>query len=93
MPTANTPDDQAREVLITIDATPQGRRLLRDHGHKHVLLNAFQAEHGLSDELVEVALREWWYTHDGNFDFDLDEVKAICLRFLQTGTPATNRPE
>jgi hypothetical protein len=57
------------------------------------LLNCFQRVHGISERIAEAAIKEWVLTHNGDFDWDLDEVKAICLRNLRDGIPKRYLPE
>lgn len=46
-----------------------------------------------SSRIAEAALKEWVMTHGRNFDWDLDDVKAICLRNQRDGIPHEWLPE
>jgi hypothetical protein len=51
--------------------------------NKDKKLTEFQRANGISDEVAEAAITEWVLTHGGNFDWDLEDVKAICRRMQQ----------
>ena len=42
--------------------------------------------------MAEAAIKEWVLTHNGNFDWDLEDVKRICLRDKAEGTPNKYSP-
>jgi len=44
-------------------------------GDKDVALTRFQRANDISDEIAEAAIKEWVLTHNGNFDWDLEDVK------------------
>lgn len=88
-----TPDQAAKEVLDKITSTPEGRAAADRLGNKDDQLTAFQRAHGISDRIAEAAIKEWVITHAGNFDWDLEDVKAICLRNLRSGIPHEYLPE
>ena len=83
----NTPDQNAQQVLQTVTATSAGRAAMDRIGQKEAALTAFQKENDISDEHAEAAIKEWMDNQPGdpNFDWDLEEVKAICLRNKQKG--------
>ncbi|MFM7168986.1 MAG: hypothetical protein ACKO3T_27430 [Planctomycetaceae bacterium] len=41
-------------------------------------MTQFQRANGISDKVAEAAIMEWVVGHGGNFDWDLEDVKAIC---------------
>ena len=77
---ANTPEQNAQEVLSQVTSTPQGRVTVDRLASKDDQLTAFQRAHGISDSVAEAAIKEWVIQHNGNFDYNLEAVKAICLR-------------
>lgn len=77
---ANTPEQNAQEVLSQVTSTPQGRATVDRLASKDEQLTAFQRAHGISDSVAEAAIKEWVIQHNGNFDYSLEAVKAICLR-------------
>lgn len=77
---ANTPEQNAQEVLSQVTSTPQGRATVDRLASKDDQLTAFQRAHGISDSVAEAAIKEWVIQHNGNFDYNLEAVKAICLR-------------
>jgi len=87
------PEAAAKEVLDTIMSTPQGRAEVERIGGKDNALTDFQKVNGISEPIVEAAIKEWVLTHKNNFDWDLEEVKAICLRNMSSGIPYQYRPE
>ena len=46
-----------------------------------------------SSRIAEAALKEWVMTHGRDFDWNLDDVKAICLRNQRDGIPHEWLPE
>lgn len=80
-----TPDQAAREVLDQISSTPAGRAAVDHIAQKNDQLDAFQAERGYSDRIVEAAIKEWVTTHGGNYDWNLEQVKKICVRNARYG--------
>ena len=73
-------DQAAEEAMQQIMSTPEGRDAVEVTGNKDVQLTRFQQAHGISDRIAEAAIKEWVLSHNGNFDWNLNEVKAICLR-------------
>lgn len=90
---AQTPDQAANEVLNRIVSTPEGRRAVDRLASKDDQLTEFQRERGISDRVAEASIKEWVITHGGNFDWNLEEVKAICLRNARSGIPYKYLPE
>jgi hypothetical protein len=88
-----SPDAAAQEVMNSLQATPEGRAEIERIGSKDVSLTQFQQENSISDRIAEAAIKEWVQTHDGSFDWDLEEVKRICLRNKQRGIPHQYLPE
>ncbi len=86
--------DQATEqVMDNIMSTPEGRADVEYFGGKDVALTRFQETNGISDRVAEAAIKEWFIKHNGNFDWNLEEVKAICLRNKRSGIPHDYLPE
>ena len=75
-----SPDQAAKEVLDQITSTPEGSAAVDRLASKDDQLTEFQRTHGISDQVAEAAIKEWVITHRGNFDWNLEDVKAICLR-------------
>ena len=48
---------------------------------------------GISERIAEAAIKEWWMKHGGDFDWNLEDVKAICLRNKARGIPPEYLPE
>lgn len=47
-------------------------------GDEDVALTRFQRANDISDEIAEAAIKEWVLTHNGNFDWELEDVKMFC---------------
>ncbi len=90
---ANTPDENARQAMDQVMSTPQGRATATRLADKDDQLTAFQQANGISERIAEAALKEWVMTHGRDFDWDLDDVKAICLRNQRDGIPHEWLPE
>ena len=90
---ANTPDENARQVMDQVMSTPQGRATATRLADKDDQLTAFQQANGISERIAEAALKEWVMTHGRDFDWNLEEVKAICLRDKASGIPRAYLPE
>lgn len=90
---ANTPDENARQVMDQVMSTPQGRATATRLADKDDQLTAFQRANGISERIAEAALKEWVMTHGRDFDWNLDDVKAICLRNQRDGIPHEWLPE
>ena len=90
---ANTPDENARQVMDQVMSTPQGRATATRLADKDDQLTAFQQANGISERIAEAAIKEWWIKHGGDFDWNLEEVKAICLRDKVSGIPPEYLPE
>lgn len=82
---AKTPEQNAKEVADKLTSTPQGNATADRLGNKDDQLTKFQKANGISERIAEVAIKEWVTKHRGNFDWDLEEVKAICLRNKRDG--------
>lgn len=54
---------------------------------------AFQRANGISERIAEAAIKEWVMTHGRDFDWNLEAVKAICLRNKASGIPRAYLPE
>lgn len=76
----NTPDQNADVLANQLTSTPEGAAMAHRLADKDDQLTAFQRMNDISDDIAEAAIREWVTTHNGNFDWDLEDVKAICLR-------------
>lgn len=64
-------------------ATPQGKAIMDRLEDKDTALTRFQKEHNISDVIAEAAIKEWVTAHGENFDWDLEDVKVICLRMKE----------
>ena len=84
---ANTPDENARQVMDQVMSTPQGRATATRLADKDDQLTAFQQANSISERIAEAAIKEWWIKHGGDFDWNLEDVKAICLRNKARGIP------
>ena len=82
---AKPPEQNAKEVADKLTSTPQGNATADRLGNKDDQLTKFQKANGISERIAEVAFKEWVTKHRGNFDWDLEEVKAICLRNKRDG--------
>lgn len=80
-------DKATEQVMDEIMSTPQGRAEVERIGNKDVQLTRFQQANGISERIAEAAIKEWVLTHNGNFDWNLEDVKAICLRNKRSGIP------
>jgi hypothetical protein len=90
---ANSPDENARQVMDQRMATAQGRATATLLAAKDDQLTPFQQANGISKRIAEAAIKEWSIKHGGNFDWNLEEVKAICLRNKESGIPVAFLPE
>jgi len=86
-------DQATQEVMQEITSTPEGRAEVERIGNKDLALTRFQQEHGISERIAEASIKEWVLTHNGNFDWNLEDVKAICLRNQRSGIPYAYLPE
>jgi hypothetical protein len=86
-------DQATEEVMNEVMSTPQGRAEVERIGGKDVALTRFQEANGISEKIAEAAIKEWMLTHAGNFDWDLEDVKRMCLRNKQSGIPHEYLPE
>lgn len=87
------PSVASREVIDGIIATPEGRTEVERVGEKDIELTRFQIANGISERIAEAAIKEWVLKHQGNFEWDLEEVKRICLRNNASGIPHEYLPE
>lgn len=81
-----------REIQRTswrLAITPEGQAV----GARYDELDRVQAANAFSDRVVEASIKEWAHTHGGSFEFDVDEVKAICLRNQRDGIPPEFIPD
>ena len=90
---ANSPDENARQVMDQVMSTPQGRATATRLADKDDQLTAFQQANGISERIAEAAIKEWVMTHGRDFDWNLEAVKAICLRNKASGIPRAYLPE
>ena len=84
---ANSPDENARQVMDQVMSTPQGRATATRLADKDDQLTAFQQANGISERIAEAAIKEWVMTHGRDFDWNLEDMKAICLRNKVSGIP------
>jgi len=94
-------DTEVKELIASWRRTPEGRReldelevVLKLDKLKVDALEKFQREHAISEQIAESSIKEWIWTHNdmkasgkANWNWDLDEVKAICLRNKKNGIP------
>lgn len=90
---ANSPEENARQVMEQVMATPEGRATATRLADKDEELTGFQRTHGISERIAEAAIKEWVMTHSRDFDWNLEDVKAICLRNQRDGIPHEWLPE
>ena len=69
-----------KNVMETVQSSPSGRSEVQRIANKDAALSQFQKGEGISDEIAEAAIKEWVLSHGGEFDWNLDDVKQICLR-------------
>lgn len=77
---ANSPEENAKQVTDILLSAPGGQALADRLVEKDKKLTEFQRANGISDEVVEAAITEWVLKHGMNYDWDLEDVKAICRR-------------
>jgi hypothetical protein len=82
-----------KQVMDQLSSTVAGRSEVQRIGTKDDDLTAFQKQHSISNEIAEAAIKEWVLTHRGQCDWNLQEVKAICLRNKEGGIPKQYLPE
>ena len=87
------PEQNAREVADQLTSTPVGKATADRLGNKDDQLTEFQKANGITERIAEAAIKEWVTKHGGNFDWNLEEVKAICLRNKRDGIPNEYLPE
>ena len=85
-------DKATQEVSEVLLSDPSTAAKAQELGDKDVALTRFQRANGISDETAEAAIKEWVLTHNGNFDWDLEDVKRICLRDKAEETPEKYKP-
>ena len=90
---ANSPEENARQVMEQVMSAPERRATATRLADKDDQLTAFQKANGVSDRIAEAAIKEWVMTNGRNFDWDLEDVKAICLRNQRSGIPHAYLPE
>jgi hypothetical protein len=101
-------DRAAKEYVNNLMSTPAGRQevdrlgsILKRAELNDAALRRFQNENAISDRIAEAACKEWVQTHNTNTtgladfksDWDLQEVKSICLRDKEHGIPYEYLPE
>ena len=86
-------DEATQEVMDQLMSTPEGRAEVERLGGKDIALTRLQQANGISDRIAEAAIKEWVFTHNGNFDWELEDVKVICLRNKRSGIPYDYLPE
>jgi len=75
-----TIDNEIETIVDAIMSTPEGRAAAQRVHDRDEQLTQFQRANGISDKVAEAAIMEWVVGHGGNFDWDLEDVKAICRR-------------
>ena len=76
-------DKATQEVTEVLLSDPSTAAKAQELGDKDAALTRFQRANDISDEIAEAAIKEWVLTHNGNFDWDLGDVKKICLRMFK----------
>ena len=82
---ADTPEQNAKEVADKLTAAPEG--VAGRLAGKYDRLGESQKSDGISERIVEAAIKEWVAEHGGDFDWSLEGVTAICLRNKRNGIP------
>ncbi len=90
---SKTPEQNAKEVTDILTSTPEGKAAADRLVSKDDQLTEFQKANGISDRIAEAAIKEWVTKHGGNFDWNLEDVKEICLRNKRDGIPYDYLPE
>jgi hypothetical protein len=72
--------EATQEVTEVLLSDPSTVAKAQELGDKDVALTRFQRANDISDEIAEAAIKEWVLTHNGNFDWDLEDVKKTCLK-------------
>ena len=85
-------DKTTQEVTEVLLSDPSTAAKAQELGDKDAALTRFQRANDIPDEIAEAAIKEWVLTHNGNFDWDLEDVKRICLRDKVEGIPKKYRP-
>lgn len=93
MPDKDSVEPLVKQVMEQLLSTPTGRSEVQRIGSKDDELTAFQKQHDISTEVAEAAIKEWVLTHNGEIDWNLEEVKSLCLRNKATGIPKEYLPE
>lgn len=89
---ANTPEQNAKEVAAQLTSTPEGKAAADRLASKDDQLTDFQKANDISERVAVAAIKEWVTKH-GNYDWDLEDVKVICLRNQRDGIPNDYLPE
>ena len=85
-------DKASQKVTEVLLSDPSTAAKAQELGDKDVALTRFQRANDISDAIAEAAIKEWVLTHNGNFDWDLEDVKRICLRDRAAGIPKKYEP-
>lgn len=72
-------DQAARETTDILLADPDTAAKAQQIADKDAALTHFQRANGISNEIAEASIKEWVLSHGGDFDWDLEEVKELCL--------------
>ena len=80
-------DKATQKVTEVLLSNPSTAAKAQELGDKDVAPTRFQQANDISDEIAEAAIKEWVLTHNGNFDWDLEDVKKICLRAFIPNVP------
>jgi len=81
------PQSHSRDFEETRAYSPSSKFVDKD-----AALTRFQRENDISDRIAEAAVKEWVWKH-GHFNWNLDDVKAYCLRNKRYGIPHAYLPE
>ncbi len=86
-------EPMVEQIMKELLSTPSGRSEVQRIGGKDNDLTEFQKQHDISEEIAEAAIKEWVLTHNGQFDWNIKDVEAICLRNKKRGIPYEYLPE
>jgi len=90
---SNTPEQNAKEVADKLTSTQEVSAVADRLTDKDDQLSKFQKTNDISERIAEAAIKEWIYKHSSEFDWNLEDVKAICLRNERDGIPNDYLPE
>ena len=84
--------DETEQLIQDILSDPVLRAEAERLEAKDAALTRFQQANGISDRIAEAAIKEWVKTHNGDFNWNFEDVKRICLRNKRSGIPRLYLP-